>query len=59
MDFFLNIFLTFFFSLLPFYVTDNSELVDLAANRSIQNRNKTVNDLQVAFKQVKLKLFII
>jgi len=53
MDFFLNIYLTFFFTLLPFYVTDNKQLVDLAANRAIQNRNKTINDLNVALEQVK------
>ena len=56
MDFFLTIYLTFFFTLLPFYVSDNSQLADLAANRSIQNRNKSVNDLQVLLKQVKLIL---
>jgi hypothetical protein len=52
MDFFLIIYLTFFFTLLPFYVTDNSQLIEMAANRSIQSRNKTVNDLQASIKQV-------
>ena len=52
MDFFLTIYLNFFFTLLPFYVTDNSQLIDLAANRSIQNRNTKLNDLGVMIKQV-------
>lgn len=53
MDFFLIIYLSFFFTLLPFYMTDNSQLMELAANRSIQNRNKNVDDLNASIKQVK------
>ena len=52
MDFFLIIYLSFFFTLLPFYMTDNSQLIEMAANRSIHSRNKTVNDLQTSIKQV-------
>jgi len=53
LDFFLSIYLSFFFTLLPFYYSDNSQLVNMAENRSIQNRNKTVNDLDASIKQVK------
>ena len=52
LDFFLNIYLTFFFTLFPYYAGDNPELTAMAANRSIQNRNKGVNDLKVQFNQV-------
>jgi len=50
MDFFFSIYLTFFFTLLPFNVTDNSQLVDMMANRTIQSRYK--KDLEVVIKQV-------
>ena len=53
MDFFLAIYLSFFFQLLPLYYTDNSELLDMAAERSIKNRNKRVGDLEVSIKQVR------
>ena len=53
MDFFLTVYLNFFFTLLPFYVSNNTELLEMTANRSIQNRNKNINDLGVVVKQVK------
>jgi len=56
MDFFFNLYLTFFFTLLPFYATDNTELDAMKANRSIQNRNKSINDLQASLKQVLIFL---
>ena len=59
MDFFLAIYLNFFFTLLPFYVTDNSQLLELAANRSIQNRNIKVKDMEVMIKQVIYLIFLI
>lgn len=52
LDFFLKTYLAFFFTLLPFYVTDNSQLIDLAAKRSIINRNKSINDIEAKLKQV-------
>ena len=54
MDFFLTIYISFFFQLLPFYYTDNSELVKMAANRSVENRNKGVKDLKASFAQVNI-----
>lgn len=55
LDFFLRIYLTFFFTLLPFYVTENSQLAELVDNRSISNRNKGVNELEATLKQVLSK----
>jgi len=52
MDFFLNIYLSFFFTLLRFYFTDNSQLIEMAANRSVESRYKKINDLDVSKKQV-------
>lgn len=52
LDFFLVIYLTFFFTLLPFNITDNSELIKLEMKRSIKNRRKSVNDLEVQINQV-------
>ena len=53
MDFFMSIFLSFYFTLLPFYYTQNTELVDIANERKIENRNKKINDFQATSKQVK------
>ncbi len=58
MDFFLRIHLSFFFTLLPFYFTDNSQLSEMIINRSIADRNKSIDDLEIAFKQVILIYFI-
>jgi len=58
MDFFLLIYLNFFFTLLPFYYTDNSQLSEMVINRSIKDRNKTIDDLEIALKQVILFEFI-
>jgi len=52
LDFFLSVYLSFFFTLLPFYYTDNSQLVEMAKNRSIQNRNKNINDVSAKIEQV-------
>ena len=53
LDFFLNLSLTFFFQLLPFYVTDNAQLVEMAAKRNFMDRNKSINDLETSIFQVK------
>jgi hypothetical protein len=53
MDFFLAIYISFFFQLLPFYKSNNSELVNMSANRSVENRNKTVKDINASIAQVK------
>ena len=45
--------MSFFFQLLPFYYSDNSELTDMAANRTIENRNKGAADLNASIMQVK------
>ncbi len=58
MDFFLNIYLSFFFTLLPFYNIENSQLSEMIAIRSVEYRYKTVNDLEIKFKQVILIYFI-
>jgi len=58
MDFFLNIYLAYFFNLLPFYVTDNSQLIEMAANRSVQSRYKKINDLEITIKQVIFSFLI-
>ena len=47
------LYLSFFFQLLPFYYSDNEELNKMAADRSILNRNKTIEDLNISLKQVK------
>ena len=57
-DFFLSIYLSFFFKLLPEYIFDNEELVKLRTDRLIQNRNLRVNDLNATMKQVNI-LFIL
>jgi len=53
MDFFLTIYMSFFFQLLPFYYSDNSQLIEMAANRSVENRNRGVADLNASLTQVK------
>jgi len=45
--------MTFFFQLLPFYYSDNSQLIEMAAKRSVLNRNKGVVDLKASITQVK------
>jgi len=52
MDFFLSIYLLFFFSLLPNYFADNPQLKELQATRNVLNKNKSINDLTVLFTQV-------
>jgi hypothetical protein len=52
MDFFLTIYMTFFFQLLPRYYTDNTQLVEMVANRSVVNRNSGVKDLNASITQV-------
>ncbi len=54
MDLFLKIQLSFFFTLLPLYLGENSDLEELQSNRSIENRYKGVNDLEVSFLKVKI-----
>jgi len=55
LDFFFDILLSLFLTLLPFYVTDNQQLMEMASTRSIQDRNKSINDMGVMIKQVKIQ----
>jgi len=48
----MKIYLSFFFSLLPGYLSENPEFKVKKATRNILFRNKTVNDLQIKFYQV-------
>lgn len=52
LDFFLDLSLTFFFQLLPFYITENKQLTEMANNRLIEDRDKSINDLEATFNQV-------
>jgi len=53
MDFFLSIYLSFFFSLLPTYFKGNPQLNEIHATRDIMKKKNTVNDLKVLINQVK------
>jgi hypothetical protein len=57
MDIFLKIQLSFFFTLLPLYLGENSDLEELQSNRSFENRDKGVNDLEMSFLKVKILNF--
>jgi len=52
MDFFLSVYLSFFFSLLPNYFKDNPQLKEMHATRNILKKNNTVNDLSILLTQV-------
>ena len=53
MDFFLLIYMSFFFQLLPFFNSENSELVIMTEYRLVENRGKGVQDLNSSTFQVK------
>jgi hypothetical protein len=44
--------MSFFFQLLPFFNSENSELVEMTANRSVANRGKGIQDLNASMTQV-------
>ena len=54
LDFFLQINLKLLFTLIPFYMTDNNELIDLQVRRSIKDKNRTIDSLTVALAKVNL-----
>jgi hypothetical protein len=58
MDFFLSVYLTFFFTFLRFHTFGNPEADKFKNDRSIQNRAKNLNDIKYDFIAVK-KLIII
>jgi hypothetical protein len=51
-EYFFYMSLTFFFQLIPFYFTDNPELIKMINNRSLEDRYKKLKNLEVTTAQV-------
>ena len=56
-DFFLTIYLTFYFQLLPFAYSTNEELEKKIINRNIGDRNFKLEDINASLMQVKYKIY--
>ncbi len=55
LDLYLTIKITFLFSMLPYYMTDNSDFSEVKNKRSVSDMNKSPGDLDVALKRVNYK----
>ena len=53
LDFYLSINLSLFFTFLPYYFSENSQLKELMSKRSIENRNKSLNQFNLKIEEVK------
>ncbi len=51
-DLYLAIKITFIFTLLPYYLTDNEDFAAVKNSRSMEYINKSAGDLTVAFAKV-------
>jgi hypothetical protein len=57
MDYFLQIYLTFFFTFLRFYVLGNPKAESFKNDRSIANRGRNINDINYGLDEVKIIFF--
>ena len=57
MDYFLQIYLTFFFTFFRFYIFGNPKADSFKNNRTLANRGKNINNLNYTLEEVN-KLFI-
>lgn len=53
MDFFLAIYISFYFQLITFYYSENRELVKMKEIRSIESRIKGMFSIEISPEQVK------
>ena len=53
MDFFLSVYLTFFFTFLRFHIYGNPKAEKFMNDRSITDRKKNLNDIKYDFVNVK------
>ena len=51
-DLYISIKITFLFTLLPYYITENEDYNDLKNKRDINDLNKSAGDLTVKFTKV-------
>jgi len=51
-DLYISIKITFLFTLLPYYLTENEDFSDLKNKRDINDVNKSAGDLAVNFTKV-------
>jgi hypothetical protein len=51
-DLYISIKITFLFTLLPYYITENEDFNDLKNKRDINDLNKSAGDLTVKFTKV-------
>ncbi len=54
LDFFLKIYMTFFFSLVPFVMKDNSKLIENMTKRDIKDFGKDIDDIGFDIIQVRI-----
>jgi hypothetical protein len=54
MDYFLQIYLTFFFTFMRFYLLGNPKAEKFKNDRSISNRGKNINAVQYSFDEVRI-----
>ena len=52
MDYFLQIYLTFFFTFMRFYLLGNPKADAFKDDRSIKNRGRNINDIDYSIEEV-------